>query len=101
MRPVSYACRSLRADEIEEINTTNAEEVAKLENGTKEQEEQHTKEHNAQVESLEKECEKLRTELAEMVESNTTCAFTSIPLRLLGSRTADIAPRARSGTRPT
>ena len=36
MLPVSYACRSVRADEIEEINTTNAEEVAKLENGTKE-----------------------------------------------------------------
>lgn len=80
----AWCCRcltlALRADEIEEINTTNAEEVAKLENGTKEQEEQHTKEHNAQVESLEKECEKLRTELAEMVESNTTCAYYCTPL---------------------
>lgn len=38
--------------EIEEINTTNAAEVAKLENGTKEQEELNTKNHDAAVRSL-------------------------------------------------
>ena len=37
------------AAEIEEINTTNAAEVAKLENGTKEQEELNTKNHEAAV----------------------------------------------------
>lgn len=42
-------CLSSRAAEIEEINTTNAEEVAKLENGTKEQEELNTKNHDAAV----------------------------------------------------
>ena len=35
--------------EIEEINTTNAAEVAKLENGTKEQEELNKTNHDAAV----------------------------------------------------
>lgn len=58
--------------EIEEINTTNANEVQHLENSTREQEEQNTKRHNEAVDRLTKERDSLKAKLDEMVAKNLT-----------------------------
>jgi DNA repair exonuclease SbcCD ATPase subunit len=58
--------------EIDDINSTNANEVQNLENSTRDQEEQNTKDHNAAVERLTKERDSQKKKLEEMVAKNLT-----------------------------